>query len=284
MSDQLTLHLEPALPRLPASLRPMLPRGTSAPFDSPDHLFEPHWAGERALAFVGDPAGSLRLVDRQGHDLATTAPDLTALPERIAARSAVLDGELVVVDRAGRADPRALAERLAGRPGPSLAYLVFDLLDLDGRPLLGIPLERRRAELVAAIVPGAEVIAVPAIAGDGIALHAAVMAQGIAGVMARDRRSPYLPGIRSRLWRFVPAAASGQPAAASGQPAAASGQPAPAEQAAALTGAGPATEPEAAEPPAADGLAGAGTAGARWGPTGPVLALIRRLPFDDLEG
>ena len=50
--------------------------------------------------------------------------------------------------------------------------------------------------------PGDEVVAVPAIATEGIALFEAAVAQGIAGILARQRTSPYLPGVRSRLWRL----------------------------------------------------------------------------------
>ena len=53
MSDQLTLRLDPALPKLPAGLRPMLARPLPAPFDSAEHLFEPVWGGARALALIG---------------------------------------------------------------------------------------------------------------------------------------------------------------------------------------------------------------------------------------
>jgi bifunctional non-homologous end joining protein LigD len=119
------------------------------------------------------------------------------------ARSAILDGELVVVDAAGRADEVALAERLAGRTGRPVAFLAFDLLHLDGRSLLGLPLYRRRRLLRGVLRPGDEVVAVPAIAGEGRALFEAAVAQGIAGIMARQRSSPYLPGIRSRLWRLI---------------------------------------------------------------------------------
>ena len=45
----------------------------------------------------------------------------------------------------------------------------------------------------------------PAIATEGIALFEAVVAQGVAGILARQRQSPYLPGVRSRLWRFIAA-------------------------------------------------------------------------------
>jgi bifunctional non-homologous end joining protein LigD len=87
------------------------------------------------------------------------------------------------------------------------------------------------------------VVAVPAIAGEGRALHEAAAAQGIAGVMARQRTSPYLPGVRSRLWRFVPTLSPASAAAAPSEP-----------------------EPEGAVAASA-----------------PVIALIRRLPllFED---
>lgn len=262
MVDQLSLRLEAPLPRLPAELRPMLPRPSDGPFDSPDHLFEPNWGGERALAFLepSAPRGRrLRLLGADGGDLAPLLPELHDLSARIGARSAVLDGELVVVDRSGRADHAALRVRLAG-PGPTIgrpvAYLVFDLLVRDGRPLLGLPLERRRQLLADTLLVGPEIVAVPAIASEGRALHDAVVAQGIAGVMARERRSPYLPGVRSGLWRFVERGAAVEPAAEA--------TPEAADDDLARRGAEPVDHPD--------------------GRRRAVLALIRRLPLDDPDG
>jgi bifunctional non-homologous end joining protein LigD len=221
MRDQLSLRLEPdipPLPNLPDGLRPMLARPIPEPFDSPLHLFEPSWGGLRALAFVG-PAevagdGDVRIVDGEGRDVGAALPELAGMAVRLDARSAVLDGELVAVDEAGRADPAELARRIAGGRGRPVAYLAFDLLHLDGRSLLTTPLHKRRDQLRRVLHPGDEVLAVPAIAAEGRALHEAAAAQGIAGVMARQRTSPYLAGVRSRLWRFIPASpvAAGQPA------------------------------------------------------------------------
>jgi len=223
MGDQLSLRLDAELPRLPVAIRPMLARSIAAPFDSADHLFEPSWGGERALAFVERdveaPAGrgsDLRVLDRRGRDVAPLLPELSGLAARLDARSAVLDGELVVVDRAGRADAAALRARLSGAAGRPVAYLVFDLLYLEGRPLLGEPLERRRAQLERLLRAGDAVVTVPAIRAEGLALHAAVRGQGLAGTMARHRRSPYLPGLRSRLWRFALAPRPGSPPAPAG--------------------------------------------------------------------
>jgi len=248
MADQLSLRLEAdQLPDLP-DLRPMLPRPLPEPFDSDEHLFEPWWGGERALVMIG-PAeaagmGAVRVIDATGHDLSGALPELAGLAVRVAARSAILDGELVVVDGSGRADARGLARRLSGTAGAPSAFLAFDLLHLDGRSLLSQPLVRRREALRRVLRPGDEVVAVPAIAGEGIALYQAAVAQGIAGIMARQRSSPYLPGIRSRLWRYVAAG----------------------ETATAAAGATPTTPPEPSPVAAA-----------------PVLALISRLPFEDLD-
>ena len=70
MTDQLSLRLEPALPNLPSTLRPMLARPLPEPFDSPDHLFEPVWGGLRALALIGPAemagAGDVSFVGEDG--------------------------------------------------------------------------------------------------------------------------------------------------------------------------------------------------------------------------
>ena len=245
MADQLSLRLEAdGLPDLP-DLRPMLPRPLPSAFDSDEHLFEPWWGGERSLVMIGPAeqagSGEVRIHDAVGRDLTAVLPELAGLAVRVAARSAILDGELVVVDAAGRADAGELARRLGGEPGRAVAFLAFDLLHLDGRSLLSQPLVRRREALRRVLRPGDEVVAVPAIATEGVALFDAAVAQGIAGILARQRSSPYLPGVRSRLWRYVAA----RPA---------TGSPAEAEGAADVPG------PAAA----------------------PVLALISRLPFEEL--
>jgi bifunctional non-homologous end joining protein LigD len=211
---------------------------------------------------TADGGPSVRLVDGGGRDVAPRLPELAGLGFRVEARSAVLDGELVVVDGAGRPDPAALAARLDGHPGPGVAYLAFDILDLDGVPLVGRPLRRRREALRRVLRPGSEVVAVPAIVGEGRALHAAVSSQGLAGILARRLDSPYLPGVRSRLWRSI--AAGPPPELAQDVEAPAAG-----------------TEPDVpgqVEAPAGPWATGE-DADRPLGPA-PVLAVFRRLPLD----
>lgn len=219
MADQLTLPLDATADRLPdlPALRPMLARPLPDAFDSDQHLFEPWWGGTRALIAVGPAdrpgSGEVRIVDAEGIDRTAALPELAGTAVRLAARSAILDGELVVVDADGRADTPALARRLDGKPGRAVAFLAFDVLHLDGVSLLGQPLVKRREALRRILRPGDEVVAVPAIATEGRALFDAIVAQGLAGMMARQRQGPYLPGIRSRLWRYIPVVAGSVPAA-----------------------------------------------------------------------
>jgi bifunctional non-homologous end joining protein LigD len=192
----------------------MRPKPAIEPFDSEAYVFEPWWGGLRALAYVG-PAesaggGDVRVIDEAGRDVGEHLPELAGMAVRLAARSAVLDGELVATDEAGLADNDELERRIAGEAGRAVAFLAFDLLHLDGRSLLALPLHRRREQLRRILHPGDEVVAVPAIAAEGRALHAAAATQGIAGILARQRTSPYLPGVTSRLWRSVPVAAAGR--------------------------------------------------------------------------
>ena len=107
--------------------------------------------------------------------------------------------------RGARMRPRWRHGSRDARDGP-VAFLALDLLHIDGRSLLGQPLVKRHEALRRVLRPGDEVVAVPAIATEGRALWDAVVAQGVAGVLARQRSSPYLPGVRSRLWRFIAAA------------------------------------------------------------------------------
>ena len=64
---------------------------------------------------------------------------------------------------------------------------------------------RRRDHLAGIVQGSSELVVLPGILGDGIDLYQAVTQQGLRGVMARHVRSPYLPGRRSELWRWIAA-------------------------------------------------------------------------------
>lgn len=207
--EQLSLELANAPTHLPSGLRPMLPKPADAPFDDPAWLFEPSWEGLRALAHV--EAGRLRLVDPRGRDVTARFPELLGLIDAVRGAPAVLDGEIVTTDEAGRPDPDALRRRLrsdaaraAGRKAEARAvYLADDLIVHEARLLLREPLARRVRMLATALRPSSRVVVMPSVEGEGRSLYEAVEAQGLRAMLARRADSPYLPGVRSDLWRHI---------------------------------------------------------------------------------
>ena len=107
----------------------------------------------------------------------------------------------------GEPDFALLQARIKGRgaaaePTP-FVYEVFDLLHLDGRSLLDEPLEERRRLLAGVLRPDPRVRLSEHIEGDGIAFFEAARVRGLEGIMAKDRRSPYVPGKRTDRWQKV---------------------------------------------------------------------------------
>ena len=224
--NQLSLDFNPGLPR-PGVVEPMLPVLRRHPFDSADFIFSPSYGGRRALLFA-DASGAVAAIAVDGDDVTASLPsavtELGGVGGAFAGRSIVLDVELVAVDRAGRPDASGVVS----------TALAFDLLHLDGAWLLATALERRLAALDDLLGSGGTggassavsgVVAMPWFPGEGIALHAAATDGGLAGVLARQRTSPYLPGVRSRLWRFVPSGAVPDAAAEAGDSSAWSATP-----------------------------------------------------------
>jgi len=176
-------------------------------FDSERHRFEVKWDGIRALAYLDGPA--LWLETRNLKPALSRFPELTAVRERIQARSAILDGEIVVLGPGGQPDfdlvrsrnaqknPRAIAE--SSRLAPAV-YIAFDLLHRDGKDLFDAPLEKRLRLLASIVAPGGGIRLSQGIIGPGKAFFEAVASRGLEGVVGKELSSPYEPGIRSKHW------------------------------------------------------------------------------------
>jgi bifunctional non-homologous end joining protein LigD len=182
---------------------PMLAKSLPAPFSGSDWLFEIKWDGVRAIATVG---GTLSLRSRNDSELAGRFPELAEL--LTLAPGTVLDGEIVVMNK-GRPDMQALQPRLqAGMPGTGsmpVTYIVFDILEWDGKDLTGLPLTQRRKQLEAAVREGPHVVLSVPVEGQGADYYRAAVAQGLEGVMAKRKDSRYEPGIRSGAWLKIKA-------------------------------------------------------------------------------
>lgn len=182
------------------------------PVDEARWAFEIKWDGVRVLAHLDH--GRIKLRSSRGNDITMRYPELHGLAAVLGQHSVVLDGEVVAFDAEGRpsfgmlqsrmhlASARQVAERAAHVP---IAYVLFDLVRLDGHDVGQLPYVERRHILTDLIDP-AQGWQIPAHRiGDGAALLEAVKRQGLEGVMAKRPDSPYVPGKRSPAWRKIKA-------------------------------------------------------------------------------
>ena len=183
----------------------MLATLVAAPFDDPDWLFEVKWDGFRVEAVVdGD---DVRLWTRGQKDAAHYFGTFLEPRTWISAQRAVVDGEVIALDDRGEPDFALLQARIKGRgrgavPAP-FVYQVFDLLHLDGDSLVAEPLEERRRLLASVLRVDPRVRLSDHVEGAGLAFFAEAKRRGLEGIMAKDRRSMYLPGKRSMAWQKV---------------------------------------------------------------------------------
>src|SRR5439155_2568228 len=169
---------------MPRSLRPMLAALADRPFDDPEWLVEPKWDGVRLIGFVRD--GAVRYVTRNDNLANDAFPELAVLPRLLKAEEAVVDGEAIVLDPdthrpsfpriLSRINPRhATTAREAERRQPGqLAYLLFDLVHLDGRDLSAVPLIDRKRLLGSILAQHQSIRVSEHSQGDGVAFFEAM--------------------------------------------------------------------------------------------------------------
>ncbi|WP_342023199.1 ATP-dependent DNA ligase [Arthrobacter citreus] len=194
------------------SIEPMLATlGTRADVNDDDEWgFEMKWDGVRAIVDV-TPEGT-RLISRNGNDMTAAYPELQELGRYLNGERAVLDGEIIAVNKAGRPDFGLLQPRMhltkkrdidAAAARTPVHLMLFDLLWLDGNSLLELPYTQRREILQQAVEPAGEDGHVQVPPALEMSMDEAVDSSrelGLEGVMAKRLDSTYSPGRRSKSW------------------------------------------------------------------------------------
>jgi bifunctional non-homologous end joining protein LigD len=171
-----------------ATLTERLPHGA-------EWLFEPKWDGYRAIVTVD--GGEARLTSRNGKDLTERFREVARnVAKAVRTPSAVLDGEVCALDE----DGSTRFEALQRGSGP-LVLMAFDLLEVDGEPVLERPLRERRMLLEELLDPDVRGVRLSPAFEDGDALLAAARAQSLEGVVAKRADAPYRPGRRTPEWQ-----------------------------------------------------------------------------------
>ena len=182
---------------MPERIVPMLADAGRLPADESRYSFEVKWDGVRAIAYC--KPGRIRLESRNLNEITDAYPEVRGILSDLGMREAVLDGEIVAFDDAGKPSFERLQSRMhvtspnavkrLSKSTP-VVYAIFDLLHLDGETLMALPYEQRR-ERLEALGLGGPAWRVPAVQrGAGSAAAGGHRAAGSGG---SRRQAPGLP-------------------------------------------------------------------------------------------
>jgi DNA ligase 1 len=176
--------------------------------------------GEAALEYKLDGARvqihksgeEVRVYSRRLNEVTPAVPELVETARALPARELILEGEAIALRPDGTPHPfqttmRRFGRRLdveAIRRTLPLTLFLFDLLQLEGEPVLDQPL-RQRAALLARTVPPALLVPrlVTASVGEAAEFLQTALAAGHEGVMAKALDAAYEAGQRGRRWLKV---------------------------------------------------------------------------------
>jgi bifunctional non-homologous end joining protein LigD len=199
----------------------MLATTLEAPLLSPALVYEPKYDGIRALV-AAEPSAPARFWSRLGNEKTKQFPEIADAVDGLAKRldrPVLIDGEIVALDDNGEPcgfqnlqgrihlkDPRAAdsaaARAAAGRQGPRVALIAFDMLRDGNEDLRALPLRDRRARLERVMrgVRDPRLRISEQVAGDGRELRARAERLGWEGLIAKNAESVYRSGRRSPEW------------------------------------------------------------------------------------
>ncbi|HXM97221.1 MAG TPA: DNA ligase D [Candidatus Dormibacteraeota bacterium] len=192
---------------MPTDVQPALASHGDSPSSGDDWLYEIKWDGIRVLSYL--EGGKAKLIARSGRDISNEYPDLNDLAKYVRARTAILDGEIVVLDEKGKSDFQRLQARF-GIKNPSLkvqqdappTMYFFDLLYCDGYDLRRTPLIERK-ELLSRIISVTPKVRVSTHhVGKGKELFEAALKNGLEGIIGKKTDSPYPAGRTSNWLKF----------------------------------------------------------------------------------
>ncbi|SEC81041.1 bifunctional non-homologous end joining protein LigD [Rhizobiales bacterium GAS191] len=183
----------------PSFIAPCLPTLVGTPPSGPEWAHEIKHDGCRAISVID--RGKVSIFIRRGLDRADRMPGTARALAALKLRSAVIDGEAVMVGKDGISDFFDIHAALARRSAPHAVLMAFDVLHLDGEDLRDRALEDRRAILADLLrKPGSWLQFSQEIVGDGLTVLRGACDMGLEGIVSKRRGSPYRSG-KADSWR-----------------------------------------------------------------------------------
>jgi bifunctional non-homologous end joining protein LigD len=183
----------------PPFVSPQLSTLVDEPPGGGDWLHEIKYDGYRAISAVG--GGKAIVYTRKGLDWSDRFRPVVRPLADLPCRSALLDGEIAVVDQAGHTDFGALQDAL-GEGGRGIGYYLFDLLFLDGEDLRRKPLIERKARLAELLKDqprSGPLFYSDHVLGGGAEMFKQAAELKLEGIVSKRADAPYISG-RTRNW------------------------------------------------------------------------------------
>jgi bifunctional non-homologous end joining protein LigD len=146
--------------------------------------------------------GKVKLSTRRGLDWTGKFPTIAEAVAGLPAKSALIDGELVVENERGVSSFSLFQQDMKGARHDRLVYYVFDLLYLDGSDVRGSPLETRKealAKLLAKLPKQGSIRLSQSLTEPGSALIKHACKLGLEGIISKHADAPYRSG-RGHDW------------------------------------------------------------------------------------
>jgi bifunctional non-homologous end joining protein LigD len=170
-----------------------LPRPAKQPPAGPGWIHELKHDGFRILA--ERDASGMNLHSGKGYDFADRFPLAAAAIAKLPVRSCLIHGEAIVCDANGLAVFDLLRRRWHG---DEVILCAFDLLEVDGRDLRGLPIEERKATLAKLLRKPPDGIALNEhYAGEGAIIYKHACALGCEGIVSKRLGSRTAPAART---------------------------------------------------------------------------------------
>jgi bifunctional non-homologous end joining protein LigD len=182
----------------PRFIDPMKARLVDSP-PTGDWSYELKFDGFRVCAVKN--GSKINLVSRNGNELGKRFPEVVEALKNFPPNDCVLDGEVVALDEEGRSSFQLLQGLEMEGHNPPIVFYVFDVMQLNGRSLTGLPLTARK-QVLAKVCDGlADPIRYSGeIGGDARTLLKEVQRRGLEGLIGKVRDSVYEAGRRSGTW------------------------------------------------------------------------------------
>lgn len=187
---------------LPQFISPQLATLVKDPPSGEQWLHELKFDGYRMLCRID--RGKVTFWSRNGKDWTEKFQNVTKAVVSLKVTSAILDGEIVIVDAQGRSSFQKLQRAMGKATTTGFAYQVFDLIYLDGFSLTQTPLNHRK-ELLKSVLESISHSIIrysDHIQGSGEAFFKQACEYGIEGIVSKRADSHY-ESTRNRNWLKV---------------------------------------------------------------------------------